>query len=53
MVSLLGRVWYAAAWLKGPAKRGPGFTLSMFAFVALTLDTAWGVLRAFLLSPVL
>lgn len=47
-VWLLGRAWYAVAYLKDPATRGGGFLVSMLAFAALALGSAWGVIRAFL-----
>lgn len=46
-VWLAGRVWYAVAYQKDPAKRGPAFNLSMFAFTVLALGAAWGVIKAF------
>jgi glutathione S-transferase len=45
---LLARVWYAAAYLKNPDKRGPGFTLSTLVVVVLAIGSAWGVLRTFM-----
>lgn len=47
-VWLTGRAWYAVAYQKDPATRGPGFTLSMFAFSVLALGSAWGVINAFI-----
>ena len=47
-VWLLGRVWYAVAYLKDPATRGGGFLVSTLAFAALALGSAWGVIRALL-----
>ena len=44
---LAARVWYAAAYQREASKRGPGFGLSMLAFVALALGAAWGVIRGF------
>jgi glutathione S-transferase len=46
-VWLAGRAWFAVAYQKDPATRGPGFTLSMFAFSVLALGSAWGVIKAF------
>lgn len=45
---LLGRVAYAVGYMKEPAKREAGFTISSLAWMALTLGSAWGVLRTFL-----
>jgi glutathione S-transferase len=45
---LAARAWYAAAYLKNPDKRGPGFTLSTLVVVALAAGAAFGVLRTFL-----
>lgn len=47
-VWLAARVWYAVAYQKDPAKRGPPFGLSMLAFAVLTLGAAWGVIRGFM-----
>ncbi|MEG0822444.1 MAG: MAPEG family protein [Burkholderiaceae bacterium] len=47
-VWLIGRVWYAAAYLKNPARRGPGFLLAFLAWGGLMLIASWGVLRALL-----
>lgn len=43
---LMGRVWYAAAYLKDPAKRGPGFGLGMLSWLALLVMACIGVVRA-------
>ena len=48
LVWLVGRVWYAAAYLKDPAKRGPGFTLGMLGWIALLVMACIGVVRAML-----
>lgn len=45
---LVGRVAYAVGYMKDPAKREAGFTISSLAWVALTLGAAWGVVRTFL-----
>lgn len=47
-VWLLGRVWYAVAYLKDPATRHGGFLVSTLAFAALALGSAWGVIRVLL-----
>ena len=46
LVWLVGRVWYAVAYLKDPAKRGPGFGLGMLAWIALLVMASIGVVRA-------
>lgn len=43
---LLTRIWYAFAYQKDPAKRGPAFGLSFLVFAALWLGAAWGVARS-------
>ncbi len=47
-VWLIGRTWYAAAYLKNPAKRGGGFLLAFLAWGGLMLLASWGVIRALL-----
>ena len=47
-VWVVARVWYAAAYQKAAAKRGPAFGISTLVFVVLTLGAAWGVVRSFL-----
>ncbi|HEV7121906.1 MAG TPA: MAPEG family protein [Rhodanobacter sp.] len=46
LVWLIGRVWYAVAYLKDPARRGSGFTLGVIAWVALLAMAGIGVVRA-------
>jgi uncharacterized MAPEG superfamily protein len=46
LVWLLGRVWYAAAYMADPAKRGPGFALAALGWFALLVMAAIGVVRA-------
>ncbi len=46
LVWLAGRGWYAAAYLKDPAKRGPGFGLGMLGLLALLVMAGIGVVRA-------
>ncbi|MEO7053098.1 MAG: MAPEG family protein [Rhodanobacter sp.] len=46
LVWLVGRVWYAAAYLNDPAKRGPGFGLAMLSWFVLLLMACIGVVRA-------
>jgi hypothetical protein len=47
-VWVFGRVWYAVAYLKDPAKRGPGFMLASAGWLALLVMGVWGLLRALL-----
>jgi glutathione S-transferase len=47
-VWLIGRVWYALAYQRDPARRSGGFGLSMLAFAALGLGALWGVMRTLL-----
>ncbi len=46
LVWLVGRAWYALAYLKDPAKRGPGFALGMLGWIALLVMAGIGVVRA-------
>lgn len=46
LVWLVGRVWYAAAYLGDAGKRGPGFGLGMLAWLVLALMACIGVIRA-------
>ena len=50
LVWLVGRVWYAAAYLKDPARRGPGFGVSMLGWIALLIMACIGVVRAMTLG---
>lgn len=50
LVWLVGRVWYAAAYLKDPAKRGPGFGVSMLGWIALLVMAGIGVARAMIVG---
>jgi glutathione S-transferase len=45
---LVGRIWYAAAYLREPKSRGNGFVLAYAAWGGLMLAASWGVLRALL-----
>lgn len=47
-VWLAARVWYAIAYQKDAARRGPAFGLSVIAFAVLAFGAAWGVGRTFL-----
>lgn len=50
LVWLAGRVWYATAYLKDAAKRGPGFALAALSWLALLLMAATGVMRAMMIG---
>jgi glutathione S-transferase len=50
LVWVFGRVWYAVAYLKDPAKRGPGFMVAAVAWLALLALGVWGLVRAMLLG---
>lgn len=50
LVWLVGRVWYAVAYLKDPAKRGPGFGIGMLGFFSLLIMAAIGVARAMMVG---
>ena len=43
VIWVVGRVWYALAYLKEAAKRGPGFVIATLASVALWLGAALGL----------
>jgi glutathione S-transferase len=43
---LVGRIWYALAYQKDPAKRGGGFSLSLLAMAGLWAGGLWGVVKA-------
>ncbi len=42
---IVGRVWYALAYQKDPAKREGGFIVSFLAFAGLWFGAVWGVVR--------
>ncbi|MEO8810189.1 MAG: MAPEG family protein [Rhodanobacter sp.] len=46
LVWLVGRVWYAIAYLQDASKRGPGFALGMAAWFVLLVMACIGVVRA-------
>jgi glutathione S-transferase len=48
LVWVLGRVWYAVAYLKDPTKRGPGFMVASAGWLALLVLGVWGLVRALL-----
>ncbi|MDE1155297.1 MAG: MAPEG family protein [Acidobacteriaceae bacterium] len=43
LIWLAGRVWYAVAYLRDASRRGPGYAVSMLAWVALMLMAAGGM----------
>ena len=47
-VWIFARIWYAIAYARDAARRGPAFGLSMLAVVALGVGAAWGVVREFI-----
>ncbi|TPG10606.1 MAPEG family protein [Rhodanobacter glycinis] len=50
LVWIVGRIWYAMAYLADAGKRGPGFTLGLIAWVAVLVMAAFGVGRAMLIG---
>lgn len=48
LVWIVGRVWYALAYLKDPATRGPGYLVGMLGWAALLVMACLGVGRAML-----
>jgi glutathione S-transferase len=40
-----GRIWYALAYQKDPAKRGGGFSLALLAIAGLWASGVWGVVK--------
>jgi glutathione S-transferase len=40
-----GRIWYALAYSKDPAKRGGGFSLALLAIAGLWAGGMWGVVK--------
>jgi len=50
LVWIVGRVWYAVAYLAEAGKRGPGFTLGMIAWAAVLVMAVFGVGRAILIG---
>lgn len=47
-VWLVARVWYAIAYQREAARRGPAFGLATLAFTVLAFGATWGVVRAFI-----
>jgi glutathione S-transferase len=50
LVWILGRVWYALAYLRDASKRGPGYMIGFAGWVALVVMAAIGVGRAMMLG---
>ena len=50
LIWLVGRVWYALAYLKEAGKRGPGFAVGMAGWVAALVMACIGVGRVLLLG---
>ena len=50
LVWVVGRVWYALAYLRDPTSRGPAFATGMLACLALLAMASIGVGRALLLG---
>jgi glutathione S-transferase len=50
LVWIVGRVWYAVAYLADAGKRGPGFAVGMLAWIAVLAMAMVGVGRAMLIG---
>jgi glutathione S-transferase len=50
LVWIVGRVWYALAYLQDAGKRGPGFALGMIGWVAALVMAGIGVFRVLMLG---
>jgi uncharacterized membrane protein YecN with MAPEG domain len=48
VIWIVGRLVYARAYQRDPAKRGPGMLVTLFATAVLALCVAWGILQVFL-----
>jgi uncharacterized membrane protein YecN with MAPEG domain len=48
IVWLVGRILYATAYRRDPAKRGPGMIVTLLATSAVGASVVWGIVRAFL-----
>ncbi len=44
VVWLAGRLWYAIAYYRDAARRGPGFMIALLATIGLMLGAVWGLL---------
>ena len=47
---IVGRVWYALAYLQDAGKRGPGFAIGMIGWVAALVMAGIGVFRVLMLG---
>jgi glutathione S-transferase len=50
LVWVVGRVWYAVAYLQDAAKRGPGYMVSMAGWAATLVLGVWGLVRAMMIG---
>ena len=50
LVWIVGRVWYALAYLSDASKRGPGYMIAMIGWAALVIMAIVGVSRAMMVS---
>ncbi len=50
LIWIIGRIWYAIAYLGDAGKRGPGFMVGMIAWAALLVMAVIGVGRAMLIG---
>lgn len=50
LVWIIGRVWYAVAYLADAGKRSPGFAVGMVAWIAVLAMAIFGVGRAMLIG---
>ncbi|MBB5358578.1 putative MAPEG superfamily protein [Rhodanobacter sp. ANJX3] len=50
LVWLVGRSWYALAYLNDPTSRGGGFVVSMLGWAALVVMAGIGVVRAMMIG---
>lgn len=50
LVWLVGRSWYALAYLNDPTSRGGGFVVSMLGWAALVVMSGIGVVRAMMIG---
>lgn len=48
VIWLVGRVWYAIAYQLNPAKRGPGFLISVLVVAGLWAGAAYGIFHQFI-----
>ncbi len=50
LVWIAARIWYALAYTRDPAKRGPGYVLGMLAWIVTLVLAGTGVIRALLVG---